>query len=63
MKLTKNDNIFYILLITILSVSIIIKYMCMYDGKCVEIDLKCSQNKIEKSLKKNNKNSNHGSSF
>ena len=48
MKLTKNDNIFYILLITILSVSIIIKYMCMYDGKCVEIDLKCSQNKIEK---------------
>ena len=34
MKLTKYDNIFYLLLITILSVSIIIKYMCMYNWKC-----------------------------
>lgn len=36
MKLTKNDNIFYLILITILSISIIIKYMCMHNknSKC-----------------------------
>ncbi len=46
MKLTKTDNTIYLILIAILSVSIIIKVLCIYVFKCEEKYIKNNYYKV-----------------